>query len=134
MRYLIAPILALTLCTPALAAFNGPGAGPAAGGPAAGGFQGPGAALSSSATVAQALQARDDSYCVLEGNIVSRAPGDHEKYIFQDASGQIIVEIDDKLFAGRTVTPQNTVRLHGEIDVKRHGNRELDVDVLEIIK
>lgn len=30
MRYLIAPILALTLCTPALAAFNGPGAGPAA--------------------------------------------------------------------------------------------------------
>lgn len=44
------------------------------------------------------------------------------------------VEIDDKLFAGRTVTPQTRVRLHGEIDLKRHGDREVDVDVLEILK
>ena len=66
--------------------------------------------------------------------ISSPAPRHHERYIFQDTTGKMTVEIDDKLFAGRTVTPQTRVRLHGEIDLKRHGDREVDVDVLEILK
>ncbi len=32
------------------------------------------------------------------------------------------------------MTPQDKVRLHGEIDLKRRGDRELDVDVLEVLK
>jgi uncharacterized protein (TIGR00156 family) len=131
MRYLLAPALTLALCVPAFAAFDGP----TAPGPAAGGFQGPAStAPASLSTVAQALQAPDDAYCVLEGNIIARAPRHHERYIFQDTTGKMTVEIDDKLFAGRTVTPQTRVRLHGEIDLKRHGDREVDVDVLEILK
>ena len=70
---------------------------------------------------------------VLEGKITSRGPK-HERYVFQDATGSITVDIDDKLFAGRTVTPQNTVRLHGEVDVEHYGYREIDVKVLEIVK
>ena len=131
MRYLLAPLLALTLCTPAIAAFDGP----TATAPANGGFQGPSATSTANvSTVAQALKAPDDAYCVLEGNIIARAPRHHERYIFQDATGKMTVEIDDKIFAGRNVTPQDKVRLHGEIDLKRHGDRELDVDVLEILK
>ena len=122
MRYFLAPALALALCVSAFAAFDGPTA----------------AALANSgaqvSTVAQALNAPDDAYCVLEGNIIARAPRHHEKYIFQDATGKMTVEIDDKIFAGRKVTPQDKVRLHGEIDLKRRGDRELDVDVLEVLK
>ena len=126
MRYLLAPALTLALCVPAFAAFTGPGSAPA------GGFSGPSAGYGIS-TVGQAMQAPGDAYCVLEGNIVSRGPK-HERYVFQDATGSITVDIDDKLFAGRTVTPQNTVRLHGEVDVEHYGYREIDVDVLEIVK
>lgn len=126
MRYLLAPVLALALCTPALAAFDGPGAGQV------GGFSDP-SSNSVISTAAQVMQAPDEAYCVLEGNIISRGPK-HERYIFQDATGNVTVDIDDKLFAGRTVTPQNTVRLHGEVDVEHYGYREIDVDVLEIVK
>ena len=126
MRHILAPALALALCTPALAAFDGPGGIPA------GGFSGPSSSAVIS-TVTQAMQAPDEACCVLEGKITSRGPK-HERYVFQDATGSITVDIDDKLFAGRTVTPQNTVRLHEEVDVEHYGYREIDVDVLEIVK
>ena len=85
MRYLLAPALTLALCVPAFAAFTGPGGAPA------GGFSGPSAGYGIS-TVGQAMQAPDDAYCVLEGNIVSRGPK-HERYVFQDATGSITVDL-----------------------------------------
>ena len=131
MRYFLAPALALALCVSAFAAFDGPTAADLANS----GAQVPNAAsVANVSTVAQALNAPDDAYCVLEGNSIARAPRHHEKYIFQDATGKMTVEIDDKIFAGRKVTPQDKVRLHGEIDLKRRGDRELDVDVLEVLK
>lgn len=130
MRYLLASLLTLALCTPALAAFEGP----AAAVPTKDAVRSAAVSAASVSTVAQALNAPDDAYCVLEGNIISHAPRGHERYIFQDATGKMTVEIDDKLFAGRTVTPQDKVRLHGEIDLKKRGDRELDVDVLEVLK
>ena len=131
MRYFLAPALALALCVSAFAAFEGPTATD----PANGGVQSPNAAAPAHvSTVAQALKAPDDAFCVLEGNIIARAPRHHEKYIFQDTTGSMTVDIDDKIFAGRKVTPQDKVRLHGEIDLKRRGDRELDVDVLEVLK
>ena len=127
MRILIASALTLVLAAPAFAAFEGPSAAAQPGG-----FKGPGAA-SSVDTVAKALEARDESPVVLEGRIVSAAK-EHEEYVFQDKTGKIIIEIDDDLFHGRTVTPENTIRLWGEVDTKFGRDSEVEVDRFEIVK
>ena len=119
MRILTALALVLLLASPAFADFQG--GAPA---PAQGGFQGPGASGATS-TVAEAKRARD---------IVSRAGGDHEHYIFRDKTGEIIVDIDDKYFSGRTVTPQNLVRISGEVDKEILERTKIDVKQLEILQ
>ena len=128
MRILLASALAFLLATPAIAAFE---AGPAA--PAqAGGFKGPGA-KSAVDTVAKALKAADESPVMLEGRILSAGP-EHEEYVFQDNTGKIVIEIDDDLFHGRTVTPENTIRIWGEVDTKLARDSEVEVDRFDIVK
>ena len=127
MRHLL-PALALVvgLTTPALADFNGPSSG-------YGGFQGPTASVGTD-TVAKALKAWDDAPVVLTGNIVQRMAGSDDKYMFRDATGQIIVDIDHELFWGKTVTPNNTVRISGEVDKDMFEPTKIDVKLLEVIK
>ena len=78
----------------------------------------------------------DGSRVVLEGHIISRASTFSSKeYLFQDDTGTIKVEIDDKYWRGMTVTPQTRVRIWGEIDYGiLTGSREVDVDRVEIVK
>ena len=128
MRILIASALTLVLAAPAFAAFEGGSAAPAQ----AGGFQGPGA-VASVDTVAKALKAQDESPAVLEGRILSAAK-EHEENVFQDKTGKIIIELDDDLFHGRTVTPENTIRIWGEVDTKFGRDSEVEVDRFEIVK
>ena len=128
MRIAAALALVLLLASPAFADFQS--GAPA---PAQGGFQGPGG-NGSATTVAQARKAWDDSWVVLTGHIVSRAGGDHEHYIFRDSTGEIIVDIDDKYFNGRTVTPQNLVRISGEVDKEILERTKIDVKQLEILQ
>lgn len=134
MRYLLALALSLVLAVPAFAAFEGPGTTqPSSHRMGMGsGFQGPGS--QALCTVADVMRARDDTYCTVEGRLVEKVAGSRDMYIFEDSTGKLLVDIDHKKFANRTVTPDNTVRLHGEVDVKHSGQRELDVDVVEIIK
>ena len=128
MRILLASALALLLATPAIAAFE---AGPSA--PAqAGGFQGPGAKAAVD-TMAKALKAADESPVMLEGRILSAGP-EREEYVFQDKTGKIVIEIDDDLFHGRTVTPENTIRIWGEVDTKLARDSEVEVDRFDIVK
>lgn len=133
-------LLAMSLSVPAFAAPDGPAPGPAGAGgyqgPAAsyGGFQGPTAGIQAD-TVAKALKCWDDAPVILTGNIVQRYAGSDDKYLFKDATGEIIVEIDFGVFAGRTVTPETRVRLSGKMD--KDGMMEpakVDVKVLEILK
>ena len=127
MRILIASALALVLAAPAFAAFEGPAASVQSGY-----FKGPGS-VTSADTVAKALEASDESPVVLEGRILSAAK-EHEEYVFQDSTGKIIIELDDELFHGRTVTPENTIRIWGEVDTKLGRNSEVEVDRFEIVK
>lgn len=127
MRLILASALALLLAAPAFA-----GSAPAASAAKQGGFQGPGSAPAVD-TVAKALKARDDSRVALEGRIVSTG-AEREEYVFQDGTGKIVVEIDDELFHGRTVTPENVVRIWGEVDSKVVGDSEIEVEQFEIIK
>lgn len=133
MKILLSSLLLAALAVPAWAqpGFQGPGAEPGA---AQGGFQGPTAGIQAD-TVARALKCWDDAPVILTGNIVQRYAGSDDKYLFRDASGEIIVEIDFGVFAGRTVTPETRVRLSGKLD--KDGMMEpakVDVKVLEILK
>ena len=129
MRLLVTLSLIFMLAFPVLAAPNSFHYGRHPG--ARGGFHGPGETVRIT-TVAQAKSAWDDTPVVLIGHIVSRAGGDHEHYLFRDSTGEIVVDIDDKLFMGRTVTPQTTVRLYGEVDKELMERTKIDVKSFEI--
>lgn len=124
MRYLMAIILGAFLVTPAVAGFQGPVAG------GQGGYQGQAAGM----TAKEAMSLPDDAHVTLTGNLVRQLPTDHEKYVFRDATGEIVVEIDDDDFHGQTVTPQNTVRIYGEVDREFGRKTQIDVKTIEVLK
>lgn len=121
MRALMLILLALALALPAQAAYVGGGQ--------AGGYTGPG--VNNATTVKAVKSMRDDSFVTLTGRIVSRIGGD--KYVFQDSTGQITVDIDDEDFRGQSVSDQTTVRITGEVDKDFGQPVEIDVKSLEII-
>ncbi len=81
--------------------------------------------------VSKALKMKDDTHATLRGNIVKQVG--HEKYLFKDATGEIVVEIDDDDWGGVTVGPQDTVELIGEID-KDINKIEFDVDIVKKVQ
>ncbi|MDR1242736.1 MAG: YgiW/YdeI family stress tolerance OB fold protein [Deltaproteobacteria bacterium] len=87
-----------------------------------GGFSGSGVSVS---TVEQALTMRDDAWVILRGNIVQHVGKD--KYLFQDATGSIRVEIDHDEWGGQIVTPADLVEIKGEID-KDWNSVEVEVE------
>lgn len=91
-------------------------------------FQGPGIA---SSTVAEALKMSDDTPVILNGQIEKSLGG--EKYQFKDATGTVIVEIDDEDWRGVDVRPEDMVTIKGEVD-KDMFTTEIDVDVVELKK
>lgn len=103
--------------------FNGPGQNSATPTPATqkGGFVGPDAATT---TVEQAKGLRDDAWVVLEGNIVRKIG--KELYEFRDSTGSVNVDIDDNNWNGVSVTPNDKIRIEGEVD-KDWNSVEIDV-------
>ncbi len=79
-------------------------------------------------TVKQVKEMRDDVNVVVQGKILQRM-GD-EKYLFEDGTGSITVEIDKEDWRGQTVTPADTVKLYGEVD-RGFLKTEIDVDYVE---
>ena len=123
MRLIIASALTLILTAPASAAVVGSSN--------FGGFKGPDTAVDVD-TVAKALQAKDESPVILEGNIISAGPK-RDGYIFQDSTGKITIALEGRLFQGRTVTPEHTVRIYGEVDAKQSRDSEVEVERFEIL-
>ena len=91
-------------------------------------FQGPGIAPT---TVAEALKLSDDTAVVLTGQI-EKSLG-NEKYQFKDASGTVVIEIDDEDWKGVDVRPEDVIVIRGEID-KDLLTTEIDVDSVELKK
>lgn len=89
-------------------------------------FQGPEAGVT---TVTEALKMRDDSPVVLTGQI-EKSLG-NEKYQFKDATGTVVIDIDDEDWRGVDVTPANTITIRGEVD-KDMFTTEIDVDSVEL--
>lgn len=93
-----------------------------------GGFKSPSI---SETTVAKAKTLSDDTWVILTGKITKKI-GD-ELYVFEDTTGAINVEIDQKRWRGQTVTPENIVKIEGKID-KEWTSTEIDVKQLSIVK
>ncbi|MBR3880543.1 MAG: NirD/YgiW/YdeI family stress tolerance protein [Mailhella sp.] len=113
MRYVLPAFLSLVLAVPAYAAFEGPGAAPT---------------VKDAASVPQAAK---DSPVLLEGVIVSKN-GD-ELYMFEDASGTVLLEIDDDVMVNKDVSSEDKVRLSGRVD-SEDGKPTVDVDMLEVLE
>ena len=95
------------------------------------GFVGPG--VSPTLTrAADVLDAWDDAPCVLEGHILEKIPR-KDRYLFEDESGRVVVEIEHGIFGHLTVTPQDKVRLVGHVDWSAKHPNEVEVDALAII-
>ncbi len=93
-----------------------------------GGFSGPGPKLTS---IIDASKQADDTWVTLRGNIIQQ-DGD-DKYTFRDASGQGIVEIERKAWAGQNISPSDTVDLITKVD-KDWGATELEVKQVRKVK
>lgn len=97
-----------------------------------GGFTGPGRdsnrrVQAEVVTVADAKNLADDTRIILRGTIVNSL-GD-EEYLFRDESGEIIVEIDRKVWQGLSVGENDRVEIYGEVDADRRG-AEIDVKTI----
>lgn len=91
-----------------------------------GGFKGPGPAVK---TVQEVMQLKDDTPVTLKGRIIERL-GD-ERYTFKDATGTIVVDIDDEDWKGLEVTPEMDIIIEGEVDKKR-SRIEVDADSIRL--
>lgn len=96
------------------------------------GFEGPGAG-SVVTRAADVYAAWDDAPCELTGHILEKIPGRKNRYIFEDASGKVVVEIKHHVFGDFTVTPAHLVRLVGEVEIDSKYPNEVEVDYLAII-
>lgn len=94
-------------------------------------FVGPGSTATKTITVKEAIELAEDSQVVLEGNLIKQTEKEH--YLFQDKSGEVMVEIDKEDFRKTTVTPNDTIKISGEVD-KDWTETKIDVDHLELVK
>jgi len=76
-------------------------------------------------TVQDAQNMPEDTMVVLQGNISKRVKKD--KYLFNDNTGEMIVEIEGYAWNGQEVSPTDVITIVGEID--KDGNMTiLEVD------
>lgn len=83
------------------------------------GFRGPSDSREIINTVQAAVQSDDMTTCVLEGNIIKHL--EKNRYVFQDTSGTMTIDIPPHVFGQLDVTPQDTVKITGEIGKKKNA-------------
>ncbi len=86
---------------------------------------------SNKTNVINALKLNDDSYVILDGNIVKKISSD--KYLFKDPTGTIVVEIDQDKWLGQSVNIQDRIEITGEIE-RKGDSVEIDVETIRKIK
>lgn len=92
-----------------------------------GGFEGP--TSERELSVEQVLEAQDETLVSITGHIISKQGS--EDYWFEDKTGRIEVEIDQRLFKHHKVTPNTLVTIMGEVD-KDWNEISVDADKLTI--
>ena len=80
-------------------------------------------------TVAAANKAAVDTPVLLEGRITRQVAS--ERYEFTDATGTIVVEIDDEYLPRETFDQNTQLRIKGEVD-RRWNQRQRYIDVKSV--
>lgn len=84
-------------------------------------------------TVAQILQdAKNDQRVSLRGQVTQQLS--EEKFIFNDGTGEIQLDIDDDLTKTSPITPPVEVELIGEVDKGIVSDTEIDVKSFKLIR
>jgi uncharacterized protein (TIGR00156 family) len=81
--------------------------------------------------VQKAKSLSDDAHVALVGYLVKEIKKEH--YLFKDNSGEIEVEIDNRVFGTLNVNQNTKVKLVGEVD-KDLTKTKIDVDYIQIAK
>jgi uncharacterized protein (TIGR00156 family) len=79
-------------------------------------------------SVAQLKDVADDQWVTLEGKLVKHLGG--ENYLFKDSSGEVEVEVDQKVWRGTEVGPDDLISIRGEVD-HSWNKTEVEVESLE---
>lgn len=83
-------------------------------------------------TVAEILKRpKDDSVVLLRGVIAAKTGP--KTYLFRDETGEIQVEIKDKLFATHSVDDKTKVEITGEVEKDFRKPVHIDVDSMRIL-
>lgn len=82
-------------------------------------------------SVAQALRMNDDHDIRLTGYVVEQIG--KEKYLFEDGTGTIVVEIDEDKWRNMRASARTRLTIWGQIEEEKGGN-ELEVDHLELAR
>ncbi|PTV46877.1 NirD/YgiW/YdeI family stress tolerance protein [Acinetobacter pittii] len=79
-------------------------------------------------TVAKVKNLADESRVTLTGTIVKHIGGDH--FELKDATGSIVIDIDDDLWKPLELKAGDKVRILGEVD--KHRVKPTDIEVFQI--
>ncbi|MGO4998266.1 YgiW/YdeI family stress tolerance OB fold protein [Oceanisphaera sp. W20_SRM_FM3] len=82
-------------------------------------------------SVAQALQMDDDHDIRLTGYVVEQIG--KEKYLFEDGTGTIVVEIDEDKWRNMRASSRTKLTIWGQLEEEDNGN-ELEVEHLELAR
>ena len=82
-------------------------------------------------TVAQILKKpKDDAQVLLRGVLAQKIGA--KTYLFRDSTGEIRVEIKDKLFPVEPLDEKTQVEIAGEVEKDRGKPVQIDVDMMQI--
>lgn len=115
-KFVLALILALSAPIPASAQFVGPGS------PHIGG----------KVTVAQVAEIRPGTRVILTGNFVQRYRDD--VYRFRDETGEILVEVDRRLWRNRLIEPHTSVQVTGEVERSLLRARRVEAERIVVLE
>lgn len=97
-----------------------------------GGFRGP-ISGAKAETVAKALELVNEAPVVLTGSLMSKDVAEKDIYVFKDATGEVKVKIERKVFGGKEITPETKIRIGGRVDKEDGKDVVIDVRNLEVI-
>lgn len=91
-------------------------------------FEGPGQSSTVSGIMENTV---DESYVTLSGNIIKKL--DDEHYLFEDQTGQIVLEIEEDDFPKETITPKTLLEIEGEVETHYFQDSTIEVEKVRIV-
>lgn len=96
-------------------------------------YSGPGSEAKVDSTVEQVLKKPiDDKHVTLKGKLTKKVG--NEKYLFNDGTGEIRVDIDAEDFPQVKLDDKTEIQITGEIEKDFLESPEIDVDAVTIVK